>query len=224
MPLQLLKRRHFACFFFKKKKKRKKKHLRGIKLQKKENLSIDFFFSSSSTVTNFSREPNKMVSESSATEDEGKAWEDALRKILLAGAPLPDEEYLDYSIPVKYQGPLVPYQIPKVDPFDLDFITVRPSTVSTISNLSLILVAMSIHPKHNKFNRIRNGNGNEVGVGGIAGSSTLPKKDIDSLLLLLRLQELNLSYRAAAKKDRNSRMGSEILKIFAALFPLIFFF
>ena len=165
-----------------------------------------------------------MVSESSATEDEGKAWEDALRKILLAGAPLLDEEYLNYSIPVKYQGPLVPYQVPKVDPLDLVFITVCPSTVSTISNLSLILVAMSIHPKHNKFNRIRNGNGNEVGVGGIAKSSTLPKKDIDSLLLLLRLQELNLSYRAAAKKDRNSRMGSEILKIFAALFPLNFFF
>ena len=117
-----------------------------------------------------------MVSESSATEDKGKAWEDALRKILLAGAPLPDEEYLDYSIPVKYQGPLVPYQVPKVDPLDLDFITVCPSMVSTISNLSLILIAMSIHPKHNKFNRIRNGNGNEVGVGGIAGAQHSRRK------------------------------------------------
>ena len=165
-----------------------------------------------------------MVSESSATEDEGKAWEDALRKMLPAGAPLPDEKHLDYSIAVEYQGPLVPYQVPKVDPLDLDFIPVRPSTVSTILDLSLIPIAMPIHQKHNKFNRIRNGNGNEVGVGGIAGSSTLPKKDIDFLLLLLRLQELNLSYRAAAKKDWNSRMGSEILKIFAALFPLIFFF
>ena len=209
--------------FFFKKNKRKKKHLRGIKLQKKENLSIDFFVFSS-IVTNFSQEPNKMVSESSATEDEGKAWEDALRKMLPAGAPLPDEKYLDYSIAVEYQGPPVPYQVPKVDPLDLDSIPVRASTVSTVSDLSLIPVAMPIHPKHNRFNRIRNGNGNEVGVGGIAGSSTLPKKDIDSLLLLLRLQELNLSYRAAAKKDRNSRMGSEILKIFAALFPLNFFF
>ena len=158
---------------------------------------------------NFSREPNKMVSESSATEDEGKAWEDALRKMLPAGAPLPDEKHLDYSIAVEYQGPLVPYQVPKVDPLDLDFIPVRPSTVSTILDLSLIPIAMPIHQKHNKFNRIRNGNGNGVGVGGIAGSSTLPKKDIDSFLLLLWLQELNSSYRAASKKDRNSQTESK---------------
>ena len=174
---------------------------------------------------NFSREPNKMVSESSAIEDEGKAWEDALRKMLPAGAPLPDEKHLDYSIAVEYQGPLVPYQVPKVDPLDLDFIPVRPSTVSTILDLSLIPVAMPIHQKHNKFNRIRNGNGNGVGVGGIAGSSTLPKKDIDSFLLLLWLQELNSSYRAASKKDRNSQTESKILKISTALFPLnVFFF
>ena len=144
----------YIFFIIKKTKKKKTKHLRGIKLQKKENLSIDFFFFSS-IVTNFSREPNKMVSESSAIEDEGKAWEDALRKMLPAGAPLPDEKHLDYSIAVEYQGPLVPYQVPKVDPLDLDFIPVRPSTVSTILDLSLIPVAMPIHQKHNKFNRIR---------------------------------------------------------------------
>ena len=97
--------------------------------------------------------------------------------MLPAGAPLPDEEHLDYSIAVEYQGPLFPYQVPKVDLLDLDFIPVRPSMVSTISDLSLILVAMPIHPKHNRFNRIRNGNGNGIGVGGIARSLTLPKKD-----------------------------------------------
>ena len=97
--------------------------------------------------------------------------------MLPAGAPLPDEEHLDYSIAVEYQGPLFPYQVPKVDLLDLDFIPIRPSMVSTISDLSLILVAMPIHLKHNRFNRIRNGNGNGIGVGGIARSSTLPKKD-----------------------------------------------
>ena len=86
-------------------------------------------------------------------------------------------KHLDYSIAVEYQGPLFPYQVPKVDLLDLDFIPVRPSMVSTISDLSLILVTMPIHPKHNRFNRIRNGNGNGIGVGGIARSSTLPKKD-----------------------------------------------
>ena len=111
-------------------------------------------------VTNFSQEPNKMALESSTTEDEGKAWEDALRKMLPAGAPLLDKEHRDYSIAVEYQGPPVPYQVPKVDPLDLDSIPVRASTVSTVSDLSLIPVAMSIHPKYNKFNQIRNGNGN----------------------------------------------------------------
>ncbi|KAK9996686.1 hypothetical protein SO802_021372 [Lithocarpus litseifolius] len=117
-----------------------------------------------------------MASESSATEDEGKAWEDALRKMLPAGAPLPDEEHLDYSIAVEYQGPPVPYQVPKVDPLDLDSIPVRVSTVSTVSDLSLIPVAMPIHPKHNRFNRIRNGNGNGVGVGGYSRELNTPEE------------------------------------------------
>ena len=101
-----------------------------------------------------------MASESSATENEGKAWEDALRKMLPAGAPLPDKEHRDYSIAVEYQGPPVPYQVPKVDPLDLNSIPVRASMVSTISDLSLIPVAMPIHLKRNKFNQIRNGNEN----------------------------------------------------------------
>ena len=119
-----------------------------------------------------------MASESLATEDEGKAWEDALRKMLPAGAPLPDEEHLDYSIAVEYQGPPVPYQVPKVDPLDLDSIPVRASTVSTVSDLSLIPVAMPIHPKHNRFNRIRNGNGNGngVGVGGYSRELNTPEE------------------------------------------------
>ena len=88
-----------------------------------------------------------MASESSATEDEGKAWEDALRKMLPAGAPLLDKEHRDYSIAVEYRNS----------------IPVRASTVSTVSDLSLIPVAMPIHSKHNKFNQIRNGNGNGNG-------------------------------------------------------------
>ncbi|XP_030938560.1 extra-large guanine nucleotide-binding protein 3-like [Quercus lobata] len=117
-----------------------------------------------------------MAPESSATEDDGKAWEDALRKMLPAGAPLPDEEHLDYSIAVEYQGPPVPYQVPKVDPLDLDSIPVLSSTVSTVSDLSLIPVAMPIHPKHNRFNRIRNGNGNGVGVGGYSRELKTPEE------------------------------------------------
>ena len=101
-----------------------------------------------------------MASESLATENEGKAWEDALRKMLPTSASLPDKEHRDYSIAVEYQGPPIPYQVPKVDPLDLNSIPVRASMVSTVSDLSLIPVAMPIHPKRNNFNQIRNGNGN----------------------------------------------------------------
>ena len=109
-----------------------------------------------------------MASEAAATEEEGKAWEDALRRMLPVGAPLPDEEHLDYSIAVEYQGPPVHYQVPKVDPLDFNSIPVSASSfasVASVSDLSSIPVAMPVHHKSNRFNRLRNGNGNGNGNG-----------------------------------------------------------
>ncbi|XP_059304242.1 extra-large guanine nucleotide-binding protein 3-like [Lycium ferocissimum] len=44
------------------------------------------------------------------------AWQDLLRRMLPAGAPLPDEEQLDYSIAVEYKGPPVDFPVPVIDP------------------------------------------------------------------------------------------------------------
>lgn len=87
-----------------------------------------------------------------------KSWEDALRKMLPAGAPLPDEEHLDYSIAVEYQGPPITYEVPKVDPLHMESVSVRTSSLASVSDLSSIPVVMPINSKPTRFNRLRNGN------------------------------------------------------------------
>ncbi|XP_075479811.1 extra-large guanine nucleotide-binding protein 3-like [Primulina tabacum] len=47
-----------------------------------------------------------------AGEPEPNSWDELLRKMLPEGAPLPDEEHLDYSISVDYKGPSPFYQRP----------------------------------------------------------------------------------------------------------------
>ncbi|KAL2539656.1 extra-large guanine nucleotide-binding protein 3-like [Abeliophyllum distichum] len=49
-------------------------------------------------------------------EMESNSWEEVLRKMLPEGAPLPDEDHLDYSISVDYHGPSLPFIPPKLDP------------------------------------------------------------------------------------------------------------
>lgn len=63
-----------------------------------------------------------MTSETEPEQDtETKKWQDALRKMLPAGAPLPDEDQLDYSIAVEYDGPLPPPtgSIPTINPISI---------------------------------------------------------------------------------------------------------
>ncbi|KAH7529277.1 hypothetical protein FEM48_Zijuj05G0167500 [Ziziphus jujuba var. spinosa] len=94
----------------------------------------------------------------SETEDE-KTWEEMLAKMLPPGAPMPDEDQLDYSIAVEYEGPPLPYEIPRVDPLTIDSLSYRTSSVVSVSvsELSSIPVALPVGPKVSKFNRIRNG-------------------------------------------------------------------
>uniref|UniRef100_A0A3Q7FN42 Extra-large guanine nucleotide-binding protein 3-like n=1 Tax=Solanum lycopersicum TaxID=4081 RepID=A0A3Q7FN42_SOLLC len=49
-------------------------------------------------------------------DSDSDAWQDLLRRMLPAGAPLPDDEQLDYSIAVEYKGPPLDFPVPVVDP------------------------------------------------------------------------------------------------------------
>ncbi|XP_077236186.1 extra-large guanine nucleotide-binding protein 3-like [Tasmannia lanceolata] len=83
-------------------------------------------------------------------ESEEKRWEEVLRKMLPPGAPLPDEEQLDYSIAMEYDGPPVSYEVPKVEPLDIDSLSVRSSSPVSVSELSpdaVIAVAEPIVPR-----------------------------------------------------------------------------
>ncbi|KAF8036322.1 hypothetical protein BT93_C2138 [Corymbia citriodora subsp. variegata] len=85
----------------------------------------------------------------------GTAWEKALRRMLPAGAPLPDEEHLDYSIAVEYDGPPVPYDVPRVDPVEIaESVSARSPP---LADLSAIPVAAPIAPKIPRFGRPGNG-------------------------------------------------------------------
>lgn len=89
--------------------------------------------------------------------DEENAWQEALRRMLPAGAPLPDEEHLDYSIAVEYQGPPVAHELPKIDPLDLDSVSILSPSIVPVSDTSSIPVVYPIAPRASRFNRLRNG-------------------------------------------------------------------
>ncbi|XP_068305714.1 extra-large guanine nucleotide-binding protein 3-like isoform X2 [Pyrus communis] len=91
--------------------------------------------------------------------EDGKSWEDLLRKMLPAGAPLPDEEHLDYSIAIEYEGPPLPYDLPEVDPVNIDSPNLHSSSVAagSVEAASSIPVASPVGQKVSRFNRARNG-------------------------------------------------------------------
>lgn len=68
------------------------------------------------------------------TESNSDAWQDLLRRMLPDGAPLPDDEQLDYSFAVEYKGPPLDFPVPVVDP--------------------LTYQSQSIHPKPPKYRKL----------------------------------------------------------------------
>nr|DAD35844.1 TPA_asm: hypothetical protein HUJ06_006484 [Nelumbo nucifera] len=99
-----------------------------------------------------------------AIESEGeKRWEEVLRRMLPAGAPLPDEEHLDYSIAVEYHGPPVPFEVPKVEPLDIDSLSIRSSSLVSVSEYApvakVVAPIIPVAPKASRFNRILIGGG-----------------------------------------------------------------
>ncbi|XP_061957081.1 extra-large guanine nucleotide-binding protein 3-like [Populus nigra] len=90
----------------------------------------------------------------STTTEQGSEWEDVIRKMLPAGAPLPDEDHLDYSIAVEYEGPPIPYEVPRIDPLNLNLLSIRASSLdSTEESKSKSSTPVS------KFTRFSNQNG-----------------------------------------------------------------
>ncbi|XP_061375378.1 extra-large guanine nucleotide-binding protein 3-like isoform X2 [Gastrolobium bilobum] len=101
-----------------------------------------------------------MASESA---EEDKSWEDVLRRMLPAGAPLPDEEHLDYSIAIEYEGPPVPYDVPRVDPLEIGAAAaavaspIRTASFASDHAASSVPVVMPVHARFSRFSRVRNG-------------------------------------------------------------------
>lgn len=89
--------------------------------------------------------------------DEENAWQEALRRMLPAGAPLPDEEHLDYSIAVEYRGPPVDHELPKIEPLDLESLSIPSPSIISVPDASSIPIVYPIAPRVSRFNRFRNG-------------------------------------------------------------------
>ncbi|KAJ4973798.1 hypothetical protein NE237_006972 [Protea cynaroides] len=70
---------------------------------------------------------------SSGTEKK-KTWEELLHKMLPHGTPFLDEEQLDLSIAVEYQGPPVSYELPKAEPIDVNSLSIRTSSLVSVSD------------------------------------------------------------------------------------------
>eukprot|EP01018_Ginkgo_biloba_P005440 Gb_21167 [translate_table: standard] len=62
--------------------------------------------------------------------EEEKSLQELLRRMLPPGAPLPDEEHLDYSFAMEYQGPPVSYDVPKIEPLDVKRLSIPTAAVA----------------------------------------------------------------------------------------------
>ncbi|KAK4351146.1 hypothetical protein RND71_030459 [Anisodus tanguticus] len=78
------------------------------------------------------------------------AWQDLLRRMLPAGAPLPDDEQLDYSIAVEYQGPPLDFPVPVVDPLVSQTTLPKPPKYRKVPSVHS---KFALHMKKNSIGR-----------------------------------------------------------------------
>lgn len=62
-------------------------------------------------------------------EEDGNKWDDVLRTMLPPGAPVPDQDQLDYSIAIEYDGPPISSELPKIEPSDLHSLPCRQNRI-----------------------------------------------------------------------------------------------
>ncbi|XP_052181539.1 extra-large guanine nucleotide-binding protein 3-like [Diospyros lotus] len=142
----------------------------------------------------------------SEVDDASKVWEEVLRKMLPAGAPLPDEEHLDYSIAIEYDGPPVTYHVPRVDPLDLDSLSIRTSSVLSASEYSPVVpvVVPVVSPaKVSRFSRGWNGGFREA-VEESRRSSSVSRFQLDDLTGREGGNDLDLAALSSPVRDPDS--------------------
>ncbi|MCD7470101.1 Extra-large guanine nucleotide-binding protein 3 [Datura stramonium] len=69
---------------------------------------------------------------------EGEHWREMVKRMLPPGVPLPgDGENIEYSIAMEYTGPLLSYEVPKVEPLDVNFSAIPTAEPLSESRRSL---------------------------------------------------------------------------------------
>lgn len=59
------------------------------------------------------------------------SWKDMVSKMLPPGASLPEEAFdLDYSIAMEYEGPPVSYELPKIEPLNVNLTTIPTASIA----------------------------------------------------------------------------------------------